>query len=115
MSQCCGTAAAMRRNVGESCSSAYFAGQLPGLFALPAGIGDVATGLLAPFVAYVWYSGEPYARGAAVAWNVFGMADLINAVAVGRLTEPLWESVSHATNISLALCHAKGFSSALRP
>jgi hypothetical protein len=24
----------------------YFAGQLPGLFALPAGIGDVATGLL---------------------------------------------------------------------
>src|SRR5262249_12846917 len=34
----------------------YFAGQLPGLFALPAGIGDVATGLLAPFVAYAWCS-----------------------------------------------------------
>ena len=30
----------------------YFAGGLPGLFALPAGIGDVATGLLAPFDAY---------------------------------------------------------------
>jgi hypothetical protein len=30
----------------------YFAGQLPGLFALPAGIGGVATGLLAPLVAY---------------------------------------------------------------
>jgi hypothetical protein len=64
----------------------YFAGQLPGLFALPAGIGDVATGLLAPFVAYAWYSGKPYARGAAIAWNVFGMADLINAVALGTLT-----------------------------
>jgi hypothetical protein len=37
----------------------YFAGELPGLFALPAGIGDVATGLLAPFVAYAWYSGKP--------------------------------------------------------
>jgi hypothetical protein len=64
----------------------YFAGQLPGLFALPAGIGDVATGLLALFVAYAWYSGKPYARGAAIAFNLFGMADLVNAVALGAIT-----------------------------
>jgi hypothetical protein len=64
----------------------YFAGQLPGAFALPAGIGDVATGLLAPFVAYAWCSGKPYARSAAIAWNLFGMADLVNAVALGTLT-----------------------------
>jgi hypothetical protein len=64
----------------------YFAGQLPGLFALPAGIGDVATGLLAPFVAYAWYSGKPYARSATIAWNLFGMADLVNAVVLGALT-----------------------------
>ena len=64
----------------------YFEGQLPGLFALPAGIGDVATGLLAPFVAYAWYSGKPYARGLAIAWNLFGMADLVNAVVMSGLT-----------------------------
>ncbi len=64
----------------------YFAGELPGLFALPAGIGDVATGLLALFVAYAWYSGKPYARGAAIAWNLFGMADLVDAVVLGTLT-----------------------------
>lgn len=64
----------------------YFAGQLPGLFALPAGIGDLVTGLLAPFVAYAWYSGKPYARGAAIAWNLFGMADLVNAVVLGALS-----------------------------
>jgi hypothetical protein len=64
----------------------YFAGELPGLFALPAGIGDVVTGLLAPFVAYAWSSGKPYARGAAIAWNLFGMADLVNAVVLGTLT-----------------------------
>jgi hypothetical protein len=64
----------------------YFAGGLPGLFALPAGIGDVATGLLAPFVAYAWYSGKPYARTAAIAWNLFGMVDLVNAVVLGTLT-----------------------------
>jgi len=74
------------RILGAALLVRYFAGHLPGLFALPAGIGDVATGLLAPFVAYAWYSGKPYARGAAIAWNVFGMADLINAVALGTLT-----------------------------
>jgi len=63
-----------------------FAGQLPGVFALPAGIGDVATGILAAFVAYAWYSGKPYARSAAIAWNLFGMADLVNAVVLGTLT-----------------------------
>jgi len=50
------------------------------VFALPAGIGDVATGLLARFIAYAWYSGKPWARSAAIAWNVFGTADLVNAV-----------------------------------
>src|SRR6516162_1399636 len=74
------------RVLGSALLVRYFAGQLPGLFALPAGIGDVTTGLLAPFVAYAWYSGKPYARGAAIAWNLFGMADLINAVALGTLT-----------------------------
>jgi hypothetical protein len=64
----------------------YFAGQLPGFFALPAGIGDVATGLLAPLVAYAGYSGKPYARSAAIAWNIFGMADLVNAAVLGALT-----------------------------
>jgi hypothetical protein len=64
----------------------FFAGGLPGLFALPAGIGDVATGLLAPFVAYAWYSRKPWARSTAITWNLFGMADLVNAVVLGTLT-----------------------------
>lgn len=63
----------------------YAQGELPGAFALPAGIGDVATGLLAPLVAYWWYTGKSYARSVAIAWNLFGMADLINAVAIGFL------------------------------
>jgi len=64
----------------------YFNGELPALFAIPAGVGDVLTGILAPLVAYWWFVGKPYARSAAIAWNVFGMADLINAVALGALT-----------------------------
>jgi hypothetical protein len=64
----------------------YFDGQLPGVFAIPAGIGDILTGIFAPFVAYWWFSAKPYARPAAIAWNLFGMADLVNAVALGAVT-----------------------------
>jgi hypothetical protein len=64
----------------------YLQGQLPGLFAIPAGVGDVLTGVFAPLVAYWWFVGKPYARAAAIAWNLFGMADLVDAVTIGWLT-----------------------------
>ncbi len=64
----------------------YLDGQLPAVFGIPAGVGDVLTGRVAPLVAYWWVAGKPYARRAAIAWNLFGMADLINAVLIGALT-----------------------------
>jgi hypothetical protein len=64
----------------------YFQGELPGVFAIPAGVGDVLTGIFAPLVAYWWFAGRPYARAAAIAWNLFGMADLVSAVTIGSLT-----------------------------
>ena len=64
----------------------YFQGELPAVFAVPAGVGDVLTGMFAPLVAYWWFTGKSYARSAAIAWNLFGMADLINAVVIGALT-----------------------------
>jgi hypothetical protein len=64
----------------------YFQGQASGVFAIPAGVGDVLTGLLAPLVTYWWVAGRSYARTAAIAWNLFGMADLVNAVVLGALT-----------------------------
>jgi hypothetical protein len=64
----------------------YFQGELPAVFAIPAGVGDVLTGIFAPLVAYWWFAGKPYARSAAIAWNLFGMADLVNAVTIGWFT-----------------------------
>ena len=66
----------------------YFQGELPGVFAIPAGVGDVLTGLFAPLVAYWWVAGKPYARTAAIAWNLFGMADLVDAVGMPRYNAP---------------------------
>jgi hypothetical protein len=54
-------------------------GALPGGFAWPAGVGDIITGVLAPLVAGAVARNPRKAFGWAVAWNLFGMADLVVA------------------------------------
>jgi hypothetical protein len=54
----------------------------PALFALPAGIADVLVGLLAVPVALSLASGSRESRRAAIAWNVFGLADFAFGIAV---------------------------------
>ena len=66
----------------------WSAGHLPWQFALPAGIGDVATGILAVVVAGMLASKASGAHSAAYAWCLFGIADLIVAVSMGALTSP---------------------------
>jgi hypothetical protein len=59
-------------------------GHLPALFALPAGLGDIATGLFAPLVAHKLARGT--GRRAGVWLNAFGMTDLFVALTLGGLT-----------------------------
>jgi hypothetical protein len=59
-------------------------GQLPALFALPAGLGDIATGLTAPLVAHKLAHGT--GRRAAWWFNAFGITDLVVALTLGALT-----------------------------
>jgi hypothetical protein len=66
----------------------YAAGQLPALFAWPAGVGDIAIGLLAPVVAFAYARTPRDAAGLVRAWNVFGILDLVVAVTTGFLTAP---------------------------
>jgi hypothetical protein len=60
----------------------------PGVFALPAGIGDVITGLFALPVAISLTSGGADGRKAAIAWNIFGLLDFTAAIAIGLVTSP---------------------------
>jgi hypothetical protein len=64
---------------------AWLAGALPGTFALPAGIGDTLVGLLALPVAGMLGRN----RAAGVAWNILGLLDLADALALGFLTSPV--------------------------
>lgn len=66
----------------------WMLGALPGAFALPAGIGDMAIGLAAPWVAARVRDGAPRARETAIRWNVLGIVDLVVAVFMGVTTTP---------------------------
>jgi hypothetical protein len=63
-------------------------GRLPWQFALPAGIGDVATGCFAVVVAASLAQNAAGARRATYAWCLFGIADLVVALAMGAMTSP---------------------------
>jgi len=62
-------------------------GIVPAGFAVPAAIGDFVTGLLAPVVARAVAERRPHAWRWAVAWNAFGIFDLIVAPAAALLTQ----------------------------
>ncbi len=59
-------------------------GHLPALFALPAGLGDIAAGIAAPLVARRLAEGG--GRRGALWFNVFGLTDLAVALTLGALT-----------------------------
>jgi hypothetical protein len=58
-------------------------GILPWLFAIPAGLGDIAVGATAAAVAL--NRANPRHRTSFIAWQIFGMADLVVAVSLGTL------------------------------
>lgn len=68
---------------------AWLQGDVPGEFALPAGIGDVTVGILAPVVALlIVRRGIDRAWPAVVGWCALGITDLVVAVTCGLLTAP---------------------------
>jgi hypothetical protein len=66
----------------------YATGKLPGQFAWPAGLGDIAIGLSAPLVGLAYARAPHKAAGLVVAWNMLGILDLIVAVGTAFMTAP---------------------------
>ena len=67
---------------------AWSRGAISGVFALPAGTGDVIVGVLALPVAYLLAAGAPAARRLAILWNMLGLVDFAIAVGIGILSAP---------------------------
>ena len=66
----------------------YAGGHLPGVFALPAGLGDMLVGTLAPLVAVSFARSPEHSVRRVRLWNLLGIADLVIAVTIGFLTSP---------------------------
>jgi hypothetical protein len=58
---------------------------LPGAFAIPAGLGDIAIGATAPFISWAIFSRDVFPKRLFVLWNVLGLVDLVTAVSLGIL------------------------------
>jgi hypothetical protein len=76
-------------------------GGLPAVFALPAGLGDIAVGVAAPFAAARFLRGD--GRSAMVWFNILGLADLVIAVSIGVLAGLVPAQVLEVTPSTLAL------------
>ena len=59
---------------------------LPGLFAWPAGLGDIAIGVTAPWIVVALIRRPGFVTGPIfVIWNLLGILDLVVAVSLGAL------------------------------
>ncbi len=68
----------------------YAHGVLPGLFAWPAGLGDIAIGVTAPWVILALIRQPSFAAGQLfMVWNLLGILDLVVAVSAGALSSAL--------------------------
>jgi hypothetical protein len=63
---------------------------LPGAFAWPAGLGDIAIGITAPWIAMALWRRPAFASSQVfLVWNLLGILDLIVAVGTGAISSML--------------------------
>jgi hypothetical protein len=78
--------------------------ELPAVFAIPAGYGDIFIGITAAFVA--WHLAQPQHRNSFITWQLLGITDLVVAVSTGttaRLIDPHGTSMLSMTVLPLSL------------
>jgi len=76
------------RGLGSMFLVLYGLNYLPGAFALPAGFGDVLVGFGALLVAATYEGSKGNRKWLVLAWNCFGIADLLIAIGTGFLSAP---------------------------
>ncbi|MGE5801910.1 MAG: hypothetical protein ACM358_06610 [Gemmatimonadota bacterium] len=91
------------RLVGIVFIALWVTGQVPALWAIPTGVGDIIVGATAFWVASRFE--RPGGRRLAVLFNLFGLADLFDAVALGIMTNPGPLQAFHTTPTSELVTH----------
>ena len=76
----------------------YAWGVLPGLFAFPAGFGDMAIGVTAPWIVLGLVRNPLFAASRRyVIWNILGIVDFVVAVSMGVLASGLFHGINGLT------------------
>lgn len=92
------------RTLGFGFVLLHLQGALPGLFAWPAGLGDMAMGITAPFIVFALLrSGSFATSGRFIWWHVMGLIDFIVAVGTGVISSgafPALYAASATTAVS---------------
>ena len=79
----------------------YAHGVLPGFFAWPAGLGDIAIGVTAPWVILALIQSPTFKSSPLfVVWNLFGILDLVVALTTGALSSGLAPGITGAVTTS---------------
>jgi hypothetical protein len=98
---CLLTGAQAWRFVGFGFLGFYAQGLLPGYFAWPAALGDMAIGLTAPWLVVALLRQRSFATSRAfIAWNIFGILDFVVAVGMGAIAPLLFADL--ARNVTTA-------------
>lgn len=75
----------------------YAHGVLPGLFAFPAGLGDMAVAVNAPWIVLGLLRDSAFATSRRyVLWNILGISDLVVAVAMGTLCSGFFHGITES-------------------
>jgi len=77
---------------------------LPGLFAWPAGLGDIAIGLIAPWMVLALTRSPSFATSRRfILWTLFGIFDLVVAIGTGGLSSVLARGITTAAMARMPL------------
>jgi len=90
-----GTAIQAWRWAGAGFLTLYAKGILPALFAFPAGLGDMAIGMSAPWIVLSLVHDPSFAGSRRfVIWNILGIADLVVALSMGTLSSGAFPAIT---------------------
>ena len=82
------------RTVGFSFIVLHLMGDLPGLFAWPAGLGDISVALTAPYIAWRLGAKPEFAASRRfAAWHAIGILDFVVAVGIGVLASGGFQAI----------------------
>ena len=88
----------------------YFRGELPALFAFPAGLGDGIAAIGAFVIGIALFQGKTVSRLRKLAWNTFGLLDFVAAIVFGIATRTVWNGgISSAPMGEFPLAVIPGF------